>query len=126
MFRFLLVPLILALTSQGNALDLGEFMADLNARKGFDLALLNLTVDEAGYMLGSIIASSGKSCEARPTRWMVRGKDSKGNTLLTVHCEKKSTDFLLAVPLDPDAKSTVSFCAEIEKLTGVPCWGPLD
>ena len=122
---FLIVLLTLALAPQAYALDFEAFLEDLKARKGFDQAILKLTVKEAGFILGTVISDAGKSCEVAPTRWMVRGKDSKGNTLLAVHCERNSTDFLIRVPLDPDAKSGVSFCSEMEKL-GFSCWRPLD
>ena len=122
--RGLILLVTLALVSQGYALNIEAFLKDLNAWKGFDQAVLKLTVEEAGVMLGMIIASAERTCEAKPTKWMIRGKDSKGNTLLAVHCAKNSTDFLIAIPLNPDAKATVSFCSEMKK-AGISCWGPL-
>ena len=123
--RGLILLVTLALVPQAHALNVEAFLKDLKARKGFDRAILKLTVEEAGQMLGMTIASAGKTCEANPKKWMIRGKDSKGNTLLAVHCAKNSTDFLLAIPSNPNAKSIVSFCSDMKR-AGIPCWGPLD
>ena len=103
--RGLILLVTLALVSQGYALNIEAFLKDLKAWKGFDQAILKLTVEEAGYMLGGIIASAGKTCEANPTKWMIRRKDSKGTTLLAVHLRQKLHGLPARDPLESGCKS---------------------
>ena len=98
-----------------------KFVEEMESRKGFDRAMLNLTGHEVGFMLGAMIASSGKSCGVKPTQWLVLGRDRKEDTLVSVHCKEGPTDVILIIPTDPDGKAVVASCDEMREL-GHECW----
>ena len=95
MLRLLVFFLVFSsLWAQG----LRGFVEDMEAEKGFDQAMLNLTGHEVGFMLGAIIASSGKVCDEKPTQWLVLGTDSAGTALVSVRCKVGPSDLLLSIP----------------------------